>query len=270
MATWAAPTNKQQTQIDAGPISAKTLTLGTPAVHSVLICLVAWAGAQTVSVSGGTGNTWVSKIQIDNGSNHCQIWYCLDGHNVATTLTANFTGSVTNVQLFDAEYPVTGPLTQGMVVLVDTDIHTATGTSTTPSSAALATNYENELWIGYFDCGAALTSVTAGTGYTMRTTAAGSPNQARAGFEDAFNTTAFAAVAGFTIASNPWEAGAIAFQVQSIGTTAGVPTVAATAAQGPLLAATATRFSINTDPMGASSSGGGINKVGQIYPTGRN
>jgi hypothetical protein len=271
MATWTAPTNKQQTQIDAGPTSSKTLTLGTPAAHSLLICVVAWTGAQTVSVSGGTGNTWASRVQIDNGSNHLQFWYCLDGHNVATTVTATFTGNVTNIQLLNAEYPLPQSGTQGLIVLVDADIHTATGTSTTPSSGALTPVYGNELWIGYFDCGAALTSITPGTNYTLRSTAAGSPNQARAGYEDVLNASgSVAAVAGFTIASNPWQCGAVTFQVQSLGATVTVPTIGANAVQGLLIAGGTPRFFLNTDPYGATSSGTGDSKVGQIYPTGRN
>ena len=265
MATWTAATNKQDTGIVAGPASSQTLTLGTPAAHSVLICLVAWTGAQTVSVAGGAGNTWASKTQIDNGSNHCQIWYCLDSHNVATTVTATFTGSVTNIQLSDAEYPVAGPLTQGLVVVVDLDAHTATGSSTTPSTAALTAGYGNELWVGYADNGTSSTW-TAGTNYTLRSTSA----LRRSAIEDVVNATgAQLATAAWTNGTNTaWQAGAITFSVQSIGTSVLVPATETAAAQGLLLATSNPRFSMNTDPYGANSTAGPA-QVGQIFPTGR-
>ena len=264
MAIWSVPTNKQQTSIVAGPASSQTLTLGTPAAGSVLICLVTWTGAQTVTVSGGTGNSWLSKPQIDNGSNHCQIWYVLSAAHVATTVLATFTGNVTNIQLFDAEYPVSQ--TQGVVVAVDTDIHTATGTSTAPSSGALSATYSGELWIGYADAGTSLTwSAAGGSPYTLRSTAATS----RGAYEDVINApNSVVGTAAFAITSNPWAAGAILFSVTSVGTGYVIPAAESVVGQGQLVAAPASRFSINTDPMGGGNSGSGTG-VGQIYPTGR-
>jgi hypothetical protein len=261
MATWTAATNKQDTGIVAGPASSQTLTLGTPAAHSVLICLVAWTGAQTVTVSGGAGNAWASKPQIDNGSNHCQIWYVLNSANVATTCTATFTGNVTNIQLSNAEYPVAGPLTQGLVVVVDLDAHTATGSSTTPSTAALTATYGDELWIGYADNGTSSTW-TAGTNYTIGSTAAAR----RSAIEHVVNATgSVVATAAWTNSSNTaWEAGAITFQVQSVGTGIVLPAIEPNSVQGPLIAATAgSKFGNSTDPYGSGPTGGANKPPGQ-------
>ena len=272
MATWASTANKQQTTIVAGPSNSQTLTLGTPAAHSVLIVLVVWTGASiTVSVSGGTGNVWASDTQMTNGTQHCQIWYCLDAHNVATTVTVSLSGAGgTNIQIFDAEYTVSGTATQSTVVAgVDAHINTATGSSTTPASGAVQATYENELWICY--AGWPASDSLGGTApYTLN-----SSSPAEGLIEHNLNTANALAAAGAcgTTGSHAWMCGVITFYITSVGTvglTSGnPPSISATAGQGVLMCGTPERFSVNTDPMGATGTGTGPNKVGQIYPTGR-
>jgi len=354
MSTWSVPTNKQQTAIVAGPSSSQTLTMGTPIAHSLLVCVVAWTGAVTVTIADSV-NSWLSIPTITNGSNHVQMWYCLDSLASASTLTATFSANATNIQIFNAEYPVgatklaitaasqsgsittyTCSITEGSPVLagmpvvitgmadagnntggsnpaffiiqsvaggppitsftvdnpngvtrasqsgtgivgqqqglitvsVDADLHTATGTSTAPSSGAPIITFGDELWIGYADAGTSLTWAAAGgSPYTLRSTAATS----RGAYEDVLNASgSVAGTATFAITSNPWEAGVITFSVSSVGTSLTLPAVESNISmQGPLIATPNARYSINTDPMGSSNSGSG-NGVGQIYPTGRN
>jgi hypothetical protein len=338
---WAAPTNKNDTAIIASG-SSQTFTLGTPQTHSVLVCLVAWTGAQTVTVTDNRSNSWLSLTEIINGSNHCQMWYVLSANGAGSaTITATFTGSVTNIQLAGAEYPVNQTLlaitaasisgsvttytctitegppitaesqiaitgmadagnntggvnptafiiqttngtttftvnnpngvtraaqsgvgviaqTQGTVVVgVDGDIHTNTGSSTTPTSGTLAANYGNELWVGYADNGTSSTWTAQGV-YTIRSTAAAR----RAAIEDNFNTATYAAAAAWSNTSNTtWETGAVTFQITSVGTGITVPTAESNAVQAPLLVGSSgARPGLNTDPYGSGASGSGGNR----------
>ena len=195
----------------------------------------------------------------------------MDAHNVATTVTATLSGAGgTNIQIFDAEYTVGGGTTQGTLVAgVDAHIATATGTSTTPASGAVQAIYENELWICY--AGWATSQTLGGTApYTLNSSSPGIGL-----IEHNLNTANALAAAGACGlgGSAAWMCGVITFYITSVGTvglTSGSPpSISASAGQGALICGTPERFSVNTDPMGATGAGTGPSKVGQIYPTGR-
>jgi hypothetical protein len=268
MAIWSAPTNKNDTFFANGTAAtSETLTLGTPISGDLLICLVAWTGAVTVTVSDNRSNAWASLTALSNGSNHCQLWYCLAANGAGTvTITAAFSGAgATQIQLSAAEYPV-NQSTQNPSVSLDVGSGT-TGSSAAPSWGMVVTNWQDELWVGYGDNGVSNTW-TQGSGWTLRSTA----SARRSAIEDQLNTSSIGATVSFTTGSNAaWECGLAAFKVASTGTSVQQMATTNAAMQGNVWSCVLNRFSFAGTVLGTTptSGGGGASPgVGQIFPNG--
>lgn len=188
----------QKAQNTLNTASPATLAYGSNnTLGNLLVCVGRgnlFAAGTTVTDS--QGNTWVKPVDNNYATvNNFFMAYALNCKAGANTVTVTQTGGLLTYTI--AEY--------SGVLSFDTSTSLASNT-TTPSSGNITTAVANELLLGgIFDIGS---GVTAGTGYTERTTGAAT----RAYLEDKFTNTAGTNAATYSHAALATCMGIMAFK----------------------------------------------------------
>jgi hypothetical protein len=212
MSIWTF-SKKADQGVTAGPIGlTQTLAWGANnTLNDFLLCVVSWTGTQTVSVSD-THNSWATLGSISYGTNqNVQAFWvlaCVAATTPTVTATFSATGAA-NVQLSLAEE--TPPAFQQVATALDVSA-TGTGTGTAMASASTSANTNaNELVIGYAATGTGGATLTAGTGFTLRTTSASRGNLIEDNLSSGYSSTGLAALAT-TNTSAAWACGILVFK----------------------------------------------------------
>ncbi len=208
---------------------------------NLIIVVAGWAGTTiTASVSDSNGNTYQTAVGPTTGvGSRGQMFYAENIAGGANTVTVAFSASVSGAHLLIHEY-------SGIATSNSLDqVTSATGSSTVCDTGSVTTTQADALL--FASCGAETdpTTITAGTGYTLRELVGAAGKTAT---EDQIVSATGTYNATFTLgASAPWLASLATFKAASVNNPPSV--VSVSDSPDPVLAGNSITFSVDwSDP----------------------
>ena len=185
----------------------------------IVMGISSYGPSQNVSsITDNRGNTWthVGSVVRSPGDDTLDVYYAKNAAAGATTVTITM-AQVENIGASILEYSgghTTSPLVANS---------SGTGTSSTSTSGSITPGVDGCLILAFgTDQRLATTTVTAGSGYTLRSMHGTADNSVRIYSEEKIQTTSAATTASFSIGtSTTWGIIIAAFQPAAAGTTPG-------------------------------------------------